>query len=59
MIPKGNLLKQKHPYGVMNVISSLDSFDRGTCQKPLLVSNLVKILAPDSWASVMSTLGSG
>ena len=41
-IPNGNVLKQKRPYGVMKVLSSLDSLARGICQKPLLASSLIK-----------------
>ena len=46
--PKGSLLKQYHPYGVMDVVKSLDSFASGTCQNPLFVSNFVNSVAPDS-----------
>ena len=55
-IPNGSL---KRPYGVMNVVSSLDSSASGICQNPLLASNLLNILAPVSRARVSSTLGMG
>ena len=59
MIPKGNLLKQNRPKGVMKVVSSLDFSARGICQKPAFASNLLKTFASDIWASKSSTLGRG
>ena len=59
MIPNGSLLKQYRPYGVINVVSSLDCSANGTCQKPLFISNLLNTLAPVNWASVISTFGMG
>ena len=58
-IPNGTLLKQKHPKGVMNVVSRLDSSARGICQNPLFASSLLKTFAPDSCAKVISTFGIG
>lgn len=45
-IPWGNLLKQNHPKGVMEVVSKQDSSFSGICQKPLLASNLLNTVAP-------------
>ena len=53
VIPKGSLLKQNLPYGIMNVVRSLEFIDNGTCQKLLFVSSLVNSLAPVSWARVI------
>ena len=47
-MPKGSLLKQYRPAGVMNVVRRRDHCERGICQKPLLASNFVKTLAPVS-----------
>ena len=47
-MPKGSLLKQKRPYGVIKVVRRRDSVANGICQKPLLASNLLKTLAPES-----------
>ena len=58
-MPKGTLLKQNRPMGVIKVVSRRDSFVRGICQNPELASSLVNTLAPDSWANVSSTLGRG
>jgi len=58
-MPKGNLLKQYLPNGIRTVVKWRDSSIRGICQNPLLASNLVKQVAPASWANVSSTLGSG
>ena len=62
-IPKGSLLKQYLPKGVIhvNAVSGLDSLASRTCQNPLFASSLLKSLAPAtcSWASVLSTLGMG
>ena len=58
-IPKGSLLKQYLPWGVMNVVKSLDYGARGICQNPLLKSNLLKTFAPVNCARVSSTRGSG
>jgi hypothetical protein len=44
LIPNGSRLKQYHPKGVMNVVSSFDSSSRGSCQNTLLASNLLNIL---------------
>ena len=58
-MPKGSLLKQYLPVGVMKVVRRREEGERGICQKPLLASNFEKTLAPASCASVSSTLGSG
>ena len=58
-MPNGNLLKQNRPYGVINVVKSLDSVAKGICQKSLLASSLLNIVAPVSWAKVVSTFGIG
>ena len=58
-IPKGNLLKQKRPNGVMKVVSNLDCGDKGICQNPLLASNFENIFAPVNCARVSSTRGNG
>ena len=58
-MPNGSLLKQNHPKGVMNVVSSLDSLAREICQNPPFASNLLKSFAPDSCARVVSTLDIG
>ena len=58
-IPNGNLLKQNRPAGVMNVVSRRDVGDKEICQNPLFASSLLNSLAPVSWASTLSTLGSG
>ena len=47
-MPKGNLLKQNLPNGVMNVVSSRDSAESGIYQNPELALRREKILAPDS-----------
>ena len=42
-VPKGSsLLKQKRPYGTMEVVSGLESSASGICPNPLLASNLLK-----------------
>lgn len=58
-MPNRSLLKQCRPDGVMKVVRRRDSSERGICQNPLLASSFVKTLAPASWVSVLSTLGSG
>ena len=45
-IPKGSLMKQYRPDGVMNVVRWQDSFSRGICQNPLLAQSLLKSVAP-------------
>ena len=57
-IPNGKRWKQYLPKGVMNVVNSDDSCDRGTCQKPEFASNFVNTSAFRSCASVSSTAGS-
>ena len=59
VIPNGSLLKQKHPKGVMKVVSGTDSGERRICQNPELASSLDNILAPASWPNVESTAGRG
>ena len=58
-IPKGNLLKQYRPFGMMNVVRCREGLASGICQNPLLVSNLVKTLAPASCDRISSTVGNG
>ena len=58
-IPKGNLLKQKRPIGVMKVVSNLNCGDKGICQNPLLASNFENTFAPVNCARVSSTRGNG
>ena len=48
LIPKGILLKQYRPKGVMNVVSSFYCSVNGFCQNPLFASSLLNILAPVS-----------
>ena len=57
--PKGKRLKQYLPKGVINVVRGRDSGDSGICQKQELALSLLKILAPESCASVWSTPGRG
>ena len=45
-IPKGSLLKQNRPQGVINVVSRHDSGQRGIYQNPLLASKRLKTVAP-------------
>ena len=47
-MPSGSLWKQKRPKGVVKVVSNAESGDKGTCQKPELVSSLEKMVAPDT-----------
>ena len=54
-MPNGNLLKQNWPYGVINVVKSLDSLAKGICQKPLLASCLLNIVAPVSWGQLLAS----
>ena len=58
-MPKGILLKQYLPNGVMKAVRSFDSLVSGICQNPLLASGLLKIVAPESCARVSSTFGTG
>ena len=46
-MPKGSLLKQYLPNGVIKVVRGRDSGANGICQNPLLASSLLKIVAPD------------
>ncbi|KAM3870105.1 dual specificity tyrosine-phosphorylation-regulated kinase 4-like [Diretmus argenteus] len=41
-MPKGNLLKQYLPSGVINVVSRVQSSSKGICQNPLAASRLEK-----------------
>ena len=45
-MPKGSLLKQYHPNGIMKVVNKRDSLLSGICQKLLLASNLLNTVAP-------------
>src|SRR4029434_2502257 len=47
-IPKHKRLKQYRPNGVMNVVSNLESSERGICQNPEFASNFENTLAPSS-----------
>ena len=47
-MPKGSLLNQKRPNGDINVVSGRDSSLSEICQNPLLASNLLKMVAPES-----------
>ena len=58
-IPNGSLLKQYRPKGVIKVVRCLDGSVKGTCQNPLLASNLENTLAPANRARVSSTGGMG
>ena len=58
-MPNGSLLKQYHPVGVMNVVRRREDCVRTICQKPLLASSFVKMLAPFSRARISSTFGRG
>jgi len=53
-----NLLKQYLPNGDQ-MVKWPDTQIKEICQNPLLTSNLVKQVAPASWAKVSSTLGCG
>lgn len=59
VIPNGSLLNIYCPNGVMKAVKGQDCMAKGICQNPLLASNLLKVVAPDSWAKVSSTLGKG
>ena len=43
-MPNGRRLKANLPKGVMKVVSSLDSSQRGNCQKLLFTSNSSRVL---------------
>ena len=58
-MPKGNLLKQNLPKGVINVVNRQESSDNGICQNPLFASNLVNTVAPASLPKVSSTESMG
>ena len=58
-MPKGSLLKQYLPNGMTNIVNNQDSSARGFCENPLLVSSLLKILAPVNRAKASSTCGRG
>ena len=57
-MPKGSLLKQYRPTGVMIVVIRREAGERGISQNPLFASNLPKSLVPVSGAKVSSTFGS-
>ena len=57
-MPKGKMLKQKRPYGAMNVVGGLDSQASLICQKPEQASNFVKTLKPFNLPSAVSTTAS-
>ena len=58
-MPKGMRLKRYCPNGVRKVVRSRELTSRGTCQKPLLTSSLLNVVAPASCARVLSTFGKG
>ena len=58
-MPKGNLLKQNLPKGVINAVNRQESSDNGIYQNPLFASNLVNTVAPASLPKVSSTEGYG
>ena len=58
-MPKGNLLKQNLPKGVINVVNRQESSGNGICQNPLFASSLVNTVAPASLPKVSSTEGMG
>ena len=58
VMPKGNRLKQKRPYGVMNVVSFWLCSSNGMAQKPLAASNEEKNLAPANFGIISSIVGS-
>ena len=59
LIPKGNVLKQKQPHGVMNVVCGLDSHASFICQNPEFASSFLNTLEPANIPRVVSTTGSG
>ena len=58
-MPKGNLLKQNLPKGVINVVNGQESSDNRIYQNPLFASSLVNTVAPASLPKVSSTEGMG
>ena len=44
-MPNGRRLKQKRPYGVINVVSLADSGESSICQNPELASSFEKTFA--------------
>ena len=59
LIPKGNMLKQKRPHGLMNVVSGLDSHANFICQNLEFASSSENTLEPANLPSVVSSAGSG
>ena len=59
LILKPNMLKQKRPRGVMNVVSGLDSHASFICQNPEFASSFENTLEPANLLRVVSTAGSG
>ena len=58
-LPKGSRRKWKCPNGVINVVGSADSGERGICQNPKLASSFENNFASANCATVWSTAGSG
>ena len=58
-MPKGNLLKQNLPKGVINVVNRWESSDKGIYQNPLFASSLLNTVAPANLPRVSSTEGMG
>ena len=58
-MPKGMRLKWYHPNGVRKAVSSQEFAFRGICQKLLLASSLLNVVAPASCARVLSTFSRG
>jgi hypothetical protein len=58
-MPYGSLLKQKHPQGVMNVVSKREDCESFLCQKALFASNFENTLDIDNFPIVKSTDGRG
>ena len=56
-MPKGSLLKQNRPNGVMNVVSSRKPVASGVCQNSQLASSLENVVALVSWSRISSILG--
>lgn len=57
VIPKGNLLKQNLPIGIMNVVSFWQFGSNGIYQNPLDVSSVEKTLAPAILGITSSSMG--
>lgn len=58
-MPNDSLLKQYCPDGVIKVVRSRNDSVSGICQSSLLVSSLLKILAPVSCCRCLIIFGKG